>query len=79
MRQLRIEIGKPVPSKEGLSWICEAKWSGVREGAVSIYGATSFQALRLALDHVEVEVPASLPGWRFSENGMIWPTPMVRE
>lgn len=53
-------------------WICEVIWTGAVEGRVSIYGATSFQSLSLALDHVRREFKVAMPDAQIFEDAAPW-------
>lgn len=72
-----VTVHDPVCEPDAFRWACVASWSWPTEQTVTIYGVTSFQALRLALDFLEVEIPASLPGLTFRQGGLPWPTPRL--
>lgn len=72
-----VTVHDPVCEPDAFRWTCAASWSLPTEQTVRIYGVTSFQALRLALDFLEVEIPAGLPGLTFRQDGLPWPTPRL--
>lgn len=74
---VEVIVREPVCEPDAFRWACAASWSGLGERTITIYGITSFQALRLTLDFLEVVIPAHLPQCSFQHGGLPWPTPRI--